>query len=183
MRQYVLFSVAWGLFFVLAWTKAKYPEAGFSILMSLSFFALGMLERTRERLQLHAPPTSFPLPHRDDVDIDMMEAIEAAVQEQFPGYKIRFTGDVPEDQLPPEVAHRMRKLQAAFSESLAEGCCWKCRKSIPGYEKWVERCDDGTDEPLPLPEGFGLIKQINGHPLAWECDDCDPGENLCEVSA
>ena len=84
--------------------------------------------------------------HRDDIPFEDMEAIEKALLEQHPGFKIQCVGD---GEVPEHIEKEMEKLEERMKETICNGQCFECSKQIPC--EWP--LPDGVDE---LPEGWSI---------------------------
>lgn len=120
--------------------------------------------------------------HRDDLDMQDVQQIEAYFAEHYPGMKVMFAGDAA--TLPDEVLADLEKLSQMYANSLVEGTCVDCGKKIPGdwpppeegeYNcppGWFFLCesefDDETGESVSVP-------------VALSCKECDDKLNEGEV--
>ncbi len=105
------------------------------------------------------------LMHRDDLPMDVAEAVEQAKQ-MFPGFEVRFAGDEPPESLPPQI----KEWQEHMRQSLVEGRCVDCGVQM---ENWA----DLEKEDWQPPNGWcsfheGPDDQIAG----WQCPACDARE-------
>jgi hypothetical protein len=106
------------------------------------------------------------LVHRDDVPMQLTEQVVAHMQEQFPGYKVRFAGDYPEGELPPEIIAAHAELEELFGRSLASGMCVRCKATISGYPNGSKTISESS-----APRGWKLFRDMSGQPEFWECPD------------
>lgn len=109
---------------------------------------------------------SEPL-HRDDMDPEMLQALEQQFQELYPGYKVVFSGDAPMDSEAARKDAEVRELIDRKShESLARGTCFDCGAQMPDYtpeqEDW---------QPAQGWRHFNDFK--TGEITAWQCPACD----------
>ena len=104
--------------------------------------------------------------HRDDVNFELVESIEAHYAKVAPGEKVVFAGDLPEGSYPD--------LEAAFQEmselaeaSFQNGTCLRCLAQIPDYEP--------LDPDWEPPEGWCLLESVADHQQCWVCSGCAAG--------
>jgi hypothetical protein len=113
------------------------------------------------------------LPHRDDVPMDVAEALVAKMKAEHPGCKVVFAGDLPADQVPPEIREATARMGRAQAKSVLHGACLMCGARMADY-----RIEDDDWNP---PTGWGLIYGLNDEPLAWECPACGRGDEPTEA--
>lgn len=100
------------------------------------------------------------LPHRDDASDELLKTLE----ELFPGFKIVFAGDLPEDQA-SDIKEILENLKDMHRQSLVNGECLDCGKKMPG---WPE---------VKLAEGWNYFTELNEkEPTAFICPECDAAE-------
>lgn len=107
------------------------------------------------------------LPHRDDFDDDMIEEIEAAIEEVAPGHKMVFAGDMPGEP-PPEALEKYGKLQSILEQLALQGRCIDCGVQM---DNWPP--PDDKDAEWDLQEGWELVSQPGSDtPLGLTCVKC-----------
>ncbi len=116
-----------------------------------------------------APESAFRPAHRDDLPYEVVEEIEAKFAEMFPGMKVVFAGDQPEESIPEAVRERIAELESKMSRSLATGTCCDCGKKMPGPMPVI---GVGAGQRWEAPEGWSML--LTGEkPVAFTCDECD----------
>lgn len=105
--------------------------------------------------------------HRDDLDMDMVAALEEKL-----GGKIICVDDVPPEQVTPQVRRAVEEAKMAFMqtmrEKLAAGQCIFCSAVMPGWTRGGEAIDgwyEGRDE--------------DGNLIAFRCPNCAAG-GICD---
>lgn len=113
--------------------------------------------------------TPIKMIHRDDFDMEVVEACLDEISTAHPHLKIGFIGDCyAEDTLPKAIARQLRELQEAFDGSLCTGTCLDCGASMEGFS--VEALQD---ESWESPEGWLLWRDASDNtPSFWQCPNC-----------
>jgi hypothetical protein len=107
---------------------------------------------------------SEPL-HRDDVDLETVQHLEELFAKLYPGHKIVFAGDHPDDENNQAIA----EINAAFERSLVTGTCVDCGAQMPDYHPEQEHWQPAT--------GWRNFRNIKtGEIEAWQCPACDQQE-------
>ena len=111
--------------------------------------------------------------HRDDMDMGDAEELVRHLQEEHPGLRVVFAGDVPDGQLPPAVREAAAQIEEAFQHSMLTGACLDCGAVMPNYPKPGE---DMAADWQPA-EGWKHF-QMRGPDglIAWQCPDCDAAD-------
>lgn len=105
---------------------------------------------------------------REDISEELASKIEDETSKRFPGMRVVFVGDIPADDLPPEIREAMQKMRDSIDKSLATGCCLDCGVIMPGYPAEPEGM---TDEWQPAK---GWCHFNNGEEFGgWQCPECD----------
>lgn len=119
------------------------------------------------------PPTEMRLPHRDDVAMEQVLALEQAL-----GSRVVFAGDVPDEERTDEMREAAAKVEEELSRRFLEGQCISCEAIVPAV--WPPEEDDGEgDDPIfELPEGWiFMFDKLEGSedemPMAFMCPKCD----------
>lgn len=110
-----------------------------------------------------------PLLHRDDIDFRVVEEMNKCLEEQSPGLKVNFAGDLP-GCLPPGFQEAIEQFNARVADLFYYGKCVDCECEIPG----VARKADGSlsAEGFDLPEGWDCYYDRNNTPVAFQCPAC-----------
>lgn len=112
--------------------------------------------------------------HRDDLDMQDVQQIEAYFAEHYPGMKVMFAGDAA--TLPDEVLADLEKLHLKYAQSLLDGTCVDCGKKIPGEWPPPEEGD------WHCPPGWFFLCEFEfdeesgenvSSPVALTCAECD----------
>jgi hypothetical protein len=112
-----------------------------------------------------------PLPHRDDVPYEVVEALEKQMAERFPGMKVVFAGDVPGG--PPKKLEQTFESQVVTSMLL--GTCFSCHTQMEGYPSLEEiKASFGKKDGISFegPEGWEEVSVNNEGYWFWLCQDC-----------
>lgn len=120
------------------------------------------------------------LAHRDDLPMEVAEAFERMIKEQFPGMKVVFAGDAPEGVLPPEKRKELEEFMEYQDELFRSGRCQDCGKQI---EPWPPEDLNATAESIQT-EGWKLFYQgqyEGKRPAAWQCPECDQSEGEMQI--
>ena len=108
--------------------------------------------------------------HRDDMDFEDAEALQAHFEEMFPGSKVVFLGDIPEDRLTDEDREFAKRIEEQAISSNENGTCILCGAEIGHY--------DPTNENWNPPDGWILLSAIgDSDGTCWKCPACDPDED------
>lgn len=118
--------------------------------------------------------------HRDDVPFEEIEKMERMVREQTgdENLKLRFSGDIPESELPEGLAEKIKMIEEINEESVQRGFCIDCLQAMPIYRAW--------DESWKPDDGWLCMFYPNGEPAGWMCHFCvnemngDDGETIDE---
>lgn len=110
--------------------------------------------------------------HRDDVDPDLLEAIEGALPE---GMRLVCVGDIPEGKVPPEIAAALHEVNKLHQDSLVNGSCIDCGQVMPNYLT-AEDLEDG-ELPKNWKPAQGWRWFTHGEDIvAWQCPECDQND-------
>lgn len=102
----------------------------------------------------------FNLPHRDDVPLDALQQLTEKLQEDHPGAKIVFAGDIP-GEVSPEIKEEFERVQREIERSIEEGSCLHCKKRIPNIVAGDR-----------LPEGWDALLDLKDNAAGFICSDC-----------
>ncbi len=106
--------------------------------------------------------------HRDDMDFEEAEELQQHFEEMFPGSKIVFMGDIPEDQLTDEDREIMKQIDDEAQASYENGTCIVCATEMENY--------DPTSKEWKSPEGWDLLHAIGDDDrVCWRCPACSEG--------
>jgi hypothetical protein len=108
--------------------------------------------------------------HRDDLSPELISDLES----KFPGFKIVCTGDISEEQIPPEALAAFEAIEKKYAASFHFGTCVDCGMQMPNYPATV---DEITDDWQPA-EGWSWFEKQDV-PVAWQCPGCNkPGDEM-----
>lgn len=119
--------------------------------------------------------------HRDDVDMEVAEALERYMATEFPGKKMVFEGDVPEDKRPQDSLWQMKKEMLHYKQTLSTnyGYCFDCGEEMKGFPKASEYdSEDGWNESVEpfvaekQKEGWNVAVAPNHRVMCFECPKC-----------
>lgn len=102
--------------------------------------------------------------HRDDLNFELVESMEAYYAEVEPGKKLVFAGDLPEGSF-PELEEDFRKNGELADASFRNGTCLSCLSKIEDYGI----LSDGWEPP----EGWQLLHSVVDQRQCWICPDCE----------
>lgn len=111
------------------------------------------------------------LVHRDDIDMEAMQAIEKMLKEKYPGMAVVCAGDLSEGRITQDLQDKIESLQMAFAESMAFGKCIDCGTVMPNYDGLE------SDENWQPAKGWVWFENPDGSPQSWQCPECDAKEN------
>lgn len=123
---------------------------------------------------------NLKLPHRDDMDPELLEVIEKMFAEMHPGMKVVFAGDLPgaPDSIPEELKQNLEAVRQKFEDDFVAGKCTDCGEQIPDWEARM----NSDDDDYFLPEGWGLLTA--GENASWWANPprllCPPCNKLDE---
>ena len=125
-------------------------------------------------------PASPKLAHRDDVDLEDMEKLEELFADLYPGMKVVFAGDMPEDEVPQCVIDSATRIEAHHLRSVRLGRCVDCDAQMPGFAP--------EDDDWWLPEGWQFFDGPLGPgmggflcPICDEIDERNPGPKIIDL--
>lgn len=104
--------------------------------------------------------------HRDDLDMDLVNAIEEAFGEMFPGKKLVFAGDLPEGELPDEMKNFEKKLIDHYNDATCQGKCGDCGKQMKNWPPVGDNWDIDDNWSYIMDSKQELI-------INFICDECD----------
>jgi hypothetical protein len=110
--------------------------------------------------------------HRDDVPLELVSEIERQMAEKFPGKKIVFVGDVPENELPQGIKEAMEALDEHWKHCFVHGLCVDCAAKLPGI--WPPPEEGDWD----LPDGWKVMYEGLGEENGGE-EDAEPVGLIC----
>jgi hypothetical protein len=105
---------------------------------------------------------------REDFDDRELAEIEAEAARRYPGKTVKFAGDMPFDQLPPDVQRAVAELERLNNESLVLGTCFDCHAQMPDYPA---EADDFPSDWRPA-SGWNWVEDRNKNPMHWLCPEC-----------
>jgi hypothetical protein len=109
--------------------------------------------------------------HRDDVDFEEAEKIEAALSAEFgKNIRIMYAGDIPQDHIPEGLSEAIQQIRELEKESAQTGKCVFCENKIPDYAPQ----NPGWAQPQGWMTQFDQSDVFCG----WVCPECDPGSRL-----
>lgn len=113
------------------------------------------------------------LPHRDDVPMDVVAQMEAAIRAHHPDAEIVFAGDSSKPEIIAHAKMLMAEAAKKGEESLEHGTCIDCGAQMPGYEAM------GTDDWKPA-KGWRHFTAGESF-MGWQCPDCDAKDDGLHV--
>jgi len=123
--------------------------------------------------------------HRDDLDLDVVEQLERYMEERYPGSKLIFSGDIPEDERDEEhvqkYAMQAEMIDAKMALSRNFGYCNDCGLKMDGFpkvtlypddpKKWNDDCEQYMTQKFS--EGWGYTTSYKtGQLLCFICPEC-----------
>lgn len=111
--------------------------------------------------------------HRDDIPLEAMQAFEAAMADQFPGFKVVCVGDIP-GELPPEIQEKLEAIQILHARSFVEGRCIDCGRQMANPPP--DASDDAAWDAWQPDEGWLHFTNGAGEVTAFQCPECDSRE-------
>ena len=107
--------------------------------------------------------------HRDDVDMDVAEAIDKS----FPGMKVVYAGD----RAGSKEAQAVEALHRELDRRFFNGQCGYCQNRLPGDYAWNPDDKDWFDSwDGKSPAGWRIGESLGDGPFVWECPECDKDE-------
>lgn len=128
--------------------------------------------------------------HRDDVDMEVVEALERYMAAEYPGKKMVFEGDVPDDKRPKDTMWQMKKEMLHYKQSLSTnyGYCFDCGKEMEGFPKASqydnEESWNADVEPFVTEkqgEGWNVAVAPNLRVMCFECPECTAENNANRI--
>ncbi len=112
--------------------------------------------------------------HRDDIDMDFMQAFEKAIKEEHgEEFKVICAGDAPAGTVPPELMEQLAGLKKKMGEAFAKGLCWDCGKQMPD---WPPPEDDEAFEKWDMTKGWSTLNSMKEEITGFVCPECTAEE-------